>query len=84
METMLIKKMKLGLIVVVVADIIVLIFEYPTIYFIICACGWSTYNVIDLVSKFINCSWGKRFWVIMPVPIISFSFGTEYTKIKNS
>ena len=51
---MLIKKMKLGLIVVVVADIIVLIFEYPTIYFIICACGWSTYNVIDLVSKFIH------------------------------
>ena len=49
-----IKKLKLALIVVVVTDIIALIFEYPTIYFIICACGWSTYNVIDLVSKFIH------------------------------
>ncbi len=47
---MLIKKLKLVLIVVVVADIIALILEYPRIYFIISADGWSTYNVIEFIS----------------------------------
>jgi len=47
METMLNKKLKLVLIVAVVADIIALIFEYPIIYNIICASGWGTYNVIE-------------------------------------
>jgi hypothetical protein len=51
---MLIKKLKLALIVVIVADIIALIFEYPIIYFVIFTEGWSTYNVIELVSKFIH------------------------------
>jgi hypothetical protein len=44
---MLIKKLKLALIVVVVADIIALIFEYPIIYCMVCACGWSTYDAIN-------------------------------------
>jgi hypothetical protein len=47
METMLIKKLKLALIGVVVADIIALIFEYKVIYCIILTCGWSTYDVIN-------------------------------------
>jgi hypothetical protein len=51
---MLIKKLKLALIVVVVADIIALIFEYPIIYFLIFTGGWSTYNLIELVSEFIH------------------------------
>ncbi len=51
---MLIKKLKLALIVVVVADIIVLSFEYPIIYFVIFTKGWSTYNVIKLVSELIH------------------------------
>ena len=44
---MLINKLKLALTVVVVADIIALIFEYPVIYWIIRGCGWSTYDVIN-------------------------------------
>jgi hypothetical protein len=51
---MLIKKLKLALIVVLVADIITLIFEYPAIYLIIFTNGLSTYNVIELVSEFIH------------------------------
>jgi hypothetical protein len=35
---------------VVVADIIVLIFDYPMIYFVIFSKGWSAYNVIELLS----------------------------------
>ena len=49
-----IKKLKLALIVVVVTDIIALIFEYPTIYFVVFTEGWSTYNVIGLVSELIH------------------------------
>jgi hypothetical protein len=48
---MLINKLKLALGVVVVADIIALIFKYPTIYLVISTDGWSTYNVIELVSE---------------------------------
>jgi hypothetical protein len=51
---MLIKKLKLVLMVVVVADIIALIFEYPTIYLAVFTQGWSTYNVIELVSEVIH------------------------------
>ena len=51
---MLIKKLKLALLVVVAADIIALILDYPMIYFIIFSRGWSTYNVIELVSKLIH------------------------------
>jgi hypothetical protein len=46
-----IKKLKLALIVAVVADIITLIFDYPMIYGIMFTGGWSNYNVIELVSK---------------------------------
>jgi hypothetical protein len=48
---MLINKLKLTLEVIVVADIIALIFEYPIIYLVIFTDGWSTYNVIELVSE---------------------------------
>jgi hypothetical protein len=51
---MLIKELKLALIVVVVADIIALIFEYPTIYFAVFTLGWSSYDVIQLVSMLIH------------------------------
>jgi len=51
---MLIKKLKLALMVVVVADIIALTFEYPTIYLVVFTEGWSTYNVIELVSVLIH------------------------------
>ena len=47
-ETMLINKLKLALMVVVVADIIGLIFEYKLIYIIILSCGWSTYDVFNI------------------------------------
>ncbi len=50
---MLIKKLKLTLMVVVAADIFGLILEYPGIYFVIARSGWSTYDVIDLVSRWI-------------------------------
>jgi hypothetical protein len=48
-----IKKLRLALMVVVAADIIGLILEYPRIYFVIARSGWSTYDVIDLVSRWI-------------------------------
>ncbi len=47
---MLIKKMKLVLLVVVVADIITLILDYSTIYAGVFTWGWSTYNLIEFVS----------------------------------
>ncbi len=54
METMLIKKLKLALMVVVAADIIGLIFEYPDIYSTFFPDPWVTYNVIELVSRIIH------------------------------
>jgi hypothetical protein len=54
METMLIKKLKLALMVVVAADIIGLIFEYPGIYSAFFPDPWVTYNVIELVSRIIH------------------------------
>jgi hypothetical protein len=54
METMLIKKLKLALMVVVAADIIGLIFEYPGIYSAFFPAPWVTYNVIELVSRIIH------------------------------
>jgi len=47
-----IKRLKLALIGAVVADIIVLILEYPTIYFGAFSLGFSTYNVVELVFKY--------------------------------
>jgi hypothetical protein len=44
---MLINKLKVALMVVVVADIFALIFEYKVIYCIILTCGWSTYDLIN-------------------------------------
>ena len=44
---MLIKKLKLALIVVVVADITTLILEYEAIYGLILTSGWSTYDIIN-------------------------------------
>ena len=54
MKTMLSEKVKLALTLAVVADVIALICEYPTIYFGIINYGWSTYNVIELVSGIIH------------------------------
>jgi hypothetical protein len=54
MRTMQIKKLKLALIVVILADIITLIFEYPAIYLVIFTAGLSTYNIIELVSGIIH------------------------------
>ena len=51
---MLIKKLKLVLIVVVVADIIALIFDYPIIYSGAFSLGFDIYNIIELVSKHIH------------------------------
>jgi hypothetical protein len=51
---MLIKKLKLALIVVVVADIIALIFDYPAIYLGAFSLGGSTYNLTGLVLKHIH------------------------------
>jgi len=51
MKTMLIKKLKLALIAVVVADIIVLIFEYATIQLGAFTLGSSAYNIIELVLR---------------------------------
>jgi len=48
---MLIKKLKLVLIVVVVADIIALIFEYSIIHLGGITLGSSAYNIIELVLK---------------------------------
>ena len=46
-----IKKLKLALMVVVAANIIGLIFEYPRIYATFFPDAWTTYNVIQLVSE---------------------------------
>jgi hypothetical protein len=54
MEKMRIKKLKLALIVAVVADIIALIFEYPIIYIVVFTQGWSTFNIIEVVSELIH------------------------------
>ncbi len=51
---MLLKKLKSVLMVVVVADIIALILEYPRIYLIIFTEGWSVYNIIELASELIH------------------------------
>ena len=48
---MLIKKLKLGLIVAVVADIIALIFEYSSIQLGAFSLGCSAYNVVQLVLR---------------------------------
>jgi len=48
---MLIKKLKLALIVVVVADIIALIFEYSSIQLGAFTLGSSAYNMIELVLR---------------------------------
>jgi hypothetical protein len=54
MKTILIKKSKLALLVVVVADIIALILDYPIIYFGAFSMGWDTYNIIELVFRHIH------------------------------
>lgn len=51
---MLIKKLKLVLIVAVVADIIALIFYYPEIYFVAITLGLDTYDIIELVLRHIH------------------------------
>jgi hypothetical protein len=51
MKRMLIKRLKLALKVAVVVDIIVLIFEYPTIYFGAFSLGLSTHNIIEMVLR---------------------------------
>ena len=54
METMRIKKLKLGLIGVIVAYIIVYIFDYPKIYFFAFDLGLDTYDIIESVSRHIH------------------------------
>ncbi len=54
MKTMRIKKMKLGLIGVIVAYIIVYIFDYPTIYFFAFDLGLDTYNIVESVARHIH------------------------------
>jgi len=54
METMRIKKLKLGLMGVIVAYIIVYIFDYPTIYLFAFDLGLDTYNIFELVSRHIH------------------------------
>jgi len=49
-----IKKLKLVLIVAVVADIVALIIDYPAIYIGAFNLGFDTYNIIELVSKHIH------------------------------
>jgi len=51
---MLIKKLKLVLIVVVVADIIALILDYPIIYSGAFDLGLDTYDIIELVSRHVH------------------------------
>jgi len=51
---MLIKKLKLGLMGVIVAYIIVYIFDYPTIYLFAFDMGLDTYDIIELVSRHIH------------------------------
>ena len=48
---MLIKKLKLGLIVAVVADLIALIFEYSSIQLGAFSLGCSAYNAAQLVLR---------------------------------
>jgi hypothetical protein len=48
---MLIKKLKLGLMMAVVADIIALIFEYSSIQLGAFNLGCSAYNVVQLVLR---------------------------------
>jgi hypothetical protein len=49
---MLIKKLKVALMGAVVADIIALIFEYPKIYLGAFSLGCSSYNIVELVSRY--------------------------------
>jgi hypothetical protein len=51
METMRIKKLELGLIAAIVADIIALIFDYPTINLGAITLASSSYNIIELVIR---------------------------------
>ncbi len=55
METMLIKRLKLVLIGVIVAYVIVYIFDYPTIYFFAFDLGLDTYDIIESGSRHIHC-----------------------------
>jgi len=49
-----IKKLELGLIGVIVAYMIVYIFDYPTIYLFAFDLGLDTYNIIESVSRYIH------------------------------
>ena len=49
-----IKKLKLGLIGVIVAYIIAYIFEFPTIYLFAFGLGLDTYDIIVSVSRYIH------------------------------
>lgn len=49
---MLIKKLKLALGVAVVVDIIALIFKYSEIYLGAFTLGCSSYNIIELVTRY--------------------------------
>ena len=51
---MLIKKLKLVLIVAVVADIIALIFYYPEIYLGAFNLGLDNYDIIELVLRHVH------------------------------
>ena len=48
-----IKKLKLGLMGVIVAYIIVYIFDYPTIYLFAFDLGLDAYNIIESVTRHI-------------------------------
>jgi hypothetical protein len=48
---MLIKKLKLVFLAAVFADLIALIFEYPSIEFGAFDLGWSAHNIIQLVFR---------------------------------
>jgi len=48
-----IKKLKLGLIWVIITYIVVYIFDYPTIYLFAFDLGLDTYNIIESVSRHI-------------------------------
>ena len=54
MKTTLIKKLKLALAVVVIADIFTLVFEYRIIYLGVYVPGGAIYNLIGLVLKSIH------------------------------
>jgi len=54
MKTTLIKKLKLALAVIVIADIFTLIFEYRIIYLGAYVLGGAIYNLIGLVLKSIH------------------------------